>query len=83
MKRREFITLLGGVALGCPLAANAQPTKQVVGFLGIRSPTELTHLVAAFHHGQPRSLRLRFLNVWSKTPEGWKFVAWQSTSQPQ
>ena len=34
-------------------------------------------------NGQPRSLRLKFLNVWTKTPEGWKFVAWQSTSQPQ
>jgi hypothetical protein len=33
-------------------------------------------------NGQPRSLRLKFLNVWTKTPEGWKFVAWQSTSQP-
>ena len=33
--------------------------------------------------GQPRSLRLKFLNVWTKTSEGWKFVAWQSTSQPQ
>jgi ABC-type uncharacterized transport system substrate-binding protein len=51
VKRREFITLLGGAALGQPLAALAQPTRQVVGFLGIRSPTELTHLVAAFHQG--------------------------------
>ena len=34
-------------------------------------------------NGQPRSLRLKFLNVWTKTSEGWKFVAWQSTSQPQ
>ena len=34
-------------------------------------------------NGQPRSLRLKFLNVWTKTAEGWKFVAWQSTSQPQ
>jgi putative ABC transport system substrate-binding protein len=51
VRRREFITLLGGAALGQPLAAHAQPTRQVVGFLGIRSPTELTHLVAAFHQG--------------------------------
>jgi ketosteroid isomerase-like protein len=29
--------------------------------------------------GQPRSLKLLFLNAWAKTPEGWKFVAWQST----
>ena len=34
-------------------------------------------------NGQPRSLRLKFLNVWTKTPQGWKFVAWQSTPQPQ
>jgi ketosteroid isomerase-like protein len=33
-------------------------------------------------NGQPRSLRLVFLNVWTKTPKGWKFIAWQSTPQP-
>ena len=30
-------------------------------------------------NGQPRSLKLLFLNAWAKTPQGWKFVAWQST----
>jgi len=34
-------------------------------------------------NGQPRSLRLKFLNVWTRTPQGWKFVAWQSTPLPQ
>ena len=29
--------------------------------------------------GQAKTLRLRFLNAWTKTPQGWKFVAWQST----
>jgi uncharacterized protein DUF4440 len=28
--------------------------------------------------GQPKSLRLLFLNAWTRTPQGWKFVAWQS-----
>jgi ketosteroid isomerase-like protein len=33
-------------------------------------------------NGQARSMRLVFLNAWAKTPQGWRFVAWQSTPQP-
>jgi ketosteroid isomerase-like protein len=29
-------------------------------------------------NGQSRQLKLVFLNAWAKTPQGWKFVAWQS-----
>ena len=32
--------------------------------------------------GQPKSLRLLFLNAWTRTPQGWKFAAWQSCPQP-
>jgi ketosteroid isomerase-like protein len=32
--------------------------------------------------GQPRSLKFVFLAVWAKTPQGWQFVAWQTTPRP-
>ena len=52
MRRRDFISLVGGSAVAWPLAALAQqPAMPVIGFLDLRSPDAMADRLRGFHQG--------------------------------
>jgi len=51
MRRRDFISLIGGATIGWPLAARAQHAMPVIGFLSGQSRTEFAPYMAAFQQG--------------------------------
>jgi putative tryptophan/tyrosine transport system substrate-binding protein len=64
VKRREFITLLGGAAAVWPLAAGAQqPAMPVIGYLDSRAPDAITDYLRAFCQGLKETSHIEGENV--------------------
>ena len=67
LRRREFITLLGGAATW-PLAARAQrPVVPVIGYLGVGALP--AHLLAVFKQGLAEAAQK--CGQWAR-PESWR-----------
>jgi len=61
---------------------SASCSERQVRFFGDVALVRGKAAIEAEINGQPRSLKLFFLNAWVRTPQGWKFAAWQSCPQP-
>ena len=63
LKRREFITLLGGAAVVWPLATRAQQPTPIVGLINSRSAQDAVRNVAAFRKGLDKTGYVEGQNV--------------------
>jgi ketosteroid isomerase-like protein len=58
------------------------PSRRKVRFYGDTALLTGHADIEAEIDAQPKSLKLMYLIAWTRTPKGWKFVAWQSAPRP-
>jgi putative ABC transport system substrate-binding protein len=63
MRRREFLSALGGAAIAWPLQASAQQPMPVIGYLGSETPTLFASRLSAFRKGLAAAGYLEGKNV--------------------
>jgi putative ABC transport system substrate-binding protein len=63
MRRREFITIVGGATAGLPLAALAQRQMPLVGFLNSASPDTYRFNADSFREGLTKAGFIEGRNV--------------------
>ena len=75
-------TLIGAMESGATVYTGMVPSDVVAQDFGDTVVLTGIAAISVLSNGNPRSFRVRFLDVWAKRPAGWQMVTWQSTLQP-
>lgn len=76
-------TLIGAMESGKTVYTGMQPSDVVAQDFGDTVVLTGVCAISVMAAGNPRSFKVRFLDVWNKRPAGWQMVTWQSTVLPE
>jgi ketosteroid isomerase-like protein len=76
-------TLIGAMVSGKTVYTGMQPSEVVAQEFGDTVVLSGVCAISVVAAGNPRSFKVRFVDVWNKRPAGWQMVTWQSTLLPE